>query len=50
MGGISGFYRQGEHTDTWAPLPPGHYEVQVSGVTLAPGATFATPPVSLTAR
>jgi hypothetical protein len=50
VGGISGFYPQGEATDNGAPLPPGRYEVQVSGVTLGSDAALSAPPVSLTAR
>ncbi|MFK7999981.1 MAG: hypothetical protein AB8H86_10300 [Polyangiales bacterium] len=50
LGGISGFYRQGEAINTFGPLSPGRYEVRVAGVRLGPSGTFDAAPVVLTAR
>lgn len=50
LGGISGFYRQGEAVNTFGPLSPGRYEVRVAGVSLGSGTTFDAAPVVLTAR
>lgn len=45
--GISGFQRPG--SDTFGPLPPGRYEVVVSGLRLG-DTRFAAPPVTLVVR
>lgn len=50
LGGISGFYRQGEAINSFGPLSPGRYEVRVTGVRLSPSGTFDAEPVVLTAR